>query len=71
MRAYDKRPCPSCDICGRMVSWKDAENTDKFVYRMITPESDVSSEAWEMYHTACREKAEAMLAKGKEREEGK
>ena len=48
-------PCganPNCEICGRFISWLDV-HTGAATYRMITPDSDVSSEEWEILCVKC------------------
>lgn len=35
-----------CDVCGAFLSWRDI-GSGRAIHRMISPDSDVSSEEWE------------------------
>lgn len=45
---------PQCDCCGRFIAFDDIQ-AGRAMHKMVTPDSDVSSETWETICPGCLE----------------
>jgi len=43
-----------CEICGQFVSYDDL-HSGRVRHKLVTPDSEYTNEAWETYHTECRQ----------------